>query len=158
MQLSNFPICFCRSTSYPMSLSRWPNSSHSMANLYLGKYRSIQYFPTANWWIISSLFKTCMIWLKVSCSLHNYLFLRSSISRRLVLLVFCICWSHTKGLALIKKTSVLFSWSLDPGQPAGYWHVVLKSFLMRISHFSRPLNDARISSSPKYFPICALLN
>ena len=54
VQLNSFSICFSRSTSYPKSLSRWSNSSHSMANLYLGKYRPILYFPTANWWIVSS--------------------------------------------------------------------------------------------------------
>ena len=49
VQLSSFSICFCCSSFYAMSLSRWLNSSHLMVNLYSGKYRLILYFPTLNW-------------------------------------------------------------------------------------------------------------
>ena len=70
--------------SYPISLSQWSNSSHSMTNLYLGKYRSILYFPVPNYWIISSPLKSFVTWLKLVCSLPNHLLLWSTIPRHLV--------------------------------------------------------------------------
>ena len=64
VQLSSFSICFCRPTLYPISLSRWSNSSHSIANLYFGKYSSILYFPLPNWWMNHII----TIWFKASCT------------------------------------------------------------------------------------------
>ena len=141
VELSSCLRCFCHSTSYPISLSRWSNPSHSIANLYFWKYRLILYFPALNWSIIYSPLKSCMIWFKVSCPLHNHLFLWSSVPRHsfrfiklgIGLLHLLITYRRSR---LDKKTSFLFCWALDPGQVVGF-----KSLLMRISHSSRPSEE-----------------
>ena len=132
VQLSSFSMRFCRSTSYTMSLSQWSNLSHSIANLYFGKYRSIPYFPAPNWGIISSPLKACMICLRVSCSLHNHLFLWSSIPRHFAKFIkLGIGFLHLlityKRPCLQKKISHSFFWALGTG---------LIAFLADISHSS----------------------
>ena len=72
------------------------------------------------------------------------------------MLVFCICWSHTKGFALIKKTSYLFFWSLGQGQRL--FTVALITLLVGISHLSKPSTDVTICFRTKKFPVWARLN
>ena len=160
LQLSRLSICFCCPTSYPMSLSRWSNTSHSMANLYFGKYRSILYFPIPNWWIISSLLKTCMICLRASCSLHNHLFLWSSTpAKPASIFRLCVGFLHLlityKKPLFDRKISALFCLSFGPDQPP----VPLAClYVFPCKHFCRPFNDVPIFSSPENFPTWALLN
>ena len=51
-----------------------------------------------------------------------------------------------------RNLSVLFCWSLGPDQPGVPRRVGMSSGQVRISHFSRPFNDIRISSTPKTSP------
>ena len=72
-QSSLISMCFCRFTSYSISLSLWSNSSHSTASLYLGKYRSILYPSTQYWSITSSPLKVFCMYDSVSVSFLTYL-------------------------------------------------------------------------------------
>ena len=161
VQLNSFSICFCPPTLYSMSLSRWSNSLHSMANLYFAKYRSILYFPMLNWWIISSPLKACMICPRVSYSLHNHLLSWNSIPRHFVKFIklgvgFLHLLITYKMPRLDKKTSYLFFWPLGQGQRL--FTIALITLLVGISHLSRHSTDVAICLRPKKFPVWARLN
>ena len=57
-----------------------------------------------------------------------------------------------------RNFSVLFCWSLGPGQGDVLRRVGTSSCLMSISHLSKSFDDVRIFSSPKNFLTWALLN
>ena len=162
LQLSSFARHFSRSTSYPISLSRWPNSSTSIASLYFRKYRSILYFPTPNWWIISSPVKACMICLRMSCSLHNHLFLWSSApARPASIFRLRVGFLHLlityKRLLDDRKISILLCWSFGPGQPPCHGGLPL---CLSLRAFYTFLRHSMMSEYPvsKNFPTWVLSN
>ena len=131
--------------------------THAMTNLYLGKYRSILYFPTLNWLIISSPLKACMICLSVSYSLHNYLFFWSSIPRHFVKFIkfgvgFLYLLITYKRLHLDKK----MSWS-RASSLRGFPSVFKKGLVFWSSSASFAV-DVWMWTNPKNFPTWAHLN